>query len=152
MKEFKDINEVLDFAIIAEQEAFEFYTSLADNAGTQEMKEVFEQFAKEEIGHKAKLQDIKHTGIIETDFSGKISDLKLSDYLVDIIAYPGMSYSEALIVAIKKEHAAYKLYMDLSKIISSSEMKNAFRMLANEESKHKLRFEVEYDENVLREN
>ena len=64
MKEFENINDILDFAINSEQEAVDFYTELANNAKNDEMKEVFSQFAKEEVGHKAKLMKIKETIII----------------------------------------------------------------------------------------
>ena len=44
------------------------------------------------------------------------------------------------------------LYMNLSNKTANKELKDLFLMLAMEESKHKLRFEIEYDENVLKEN
>jgi rubrerythrin len=46
----------------------------------------------------------------------------------------------------KKEKAAFRLYMDLSDRASDLSMKELFMALAVEESKHKLRFEVEYVE------
>jgi rubrerythrin len=63
-----------------------------------------------------------------------------------------MSYQEALIVAMKKEKSAFKLYSDLAKIAPTGDMKDLFNGLAMEESKHKLRFEIEYDEYVLKDN
>jgi rubrerythrin len=42
--------------------------------------------------------------------------------------------------------------MDLSERAENEEMRELFQMLAQEESKHKLRFELEYDDYVLREN
>ena len=63
-----------------------------------------------------------------------------------------MTYEEALILAMKKEKAAFKLYSALAEKAPNEGLKNVFLGLAMEESKHKLRFEVEYDEFVLREN
>jgi rubrerythrin len=63
-----------------------------------------------------------------------------------------MSYRDTLVLAIKREKAAFKLYTDLSEKASDKEMKALFLSLAIEESKHKLRFELEYDEYVLRDN
>lgn len=63
-----------------------------------------------------------------------------------------MTYQDALVLAMKKEKSAFKLYMNLSNKIANKELKDLFLMLAMEESKHKLRFEIEYDENVLKEN
>ena len=151
MKEFKNINDILDFAINAEQEAVEFYTSLADRFSDSNLKEVFEQFAREEVSHKAKLMTIKSTGTLNPG-EKHITDLKVGDYLVDIEPKPGMSYQDALVIAMKKEKAAFKLYMDLSEKTGDPLSKSLFLSLAMEESKHKLRFEIEYDEYVLREN
>jgi rubrerythrin len=82
----------------------------------------------------------------------KVMDLKIADYVVTVTASPDMPYSDALIVAMKKEKAAFKLYMTLSNRAETTELKDLFLSLALEESKHKLRFELEYDEFVLREN
>jgi rubrerythrin len=151
MNEFKSINEILDFAINAEQEAVDFYTGLANNAKHQEMKEVFEDFAGEEKKHKARLMNVKQTGIMESA-KEKVMDLKIAEYTVAVVARPDMPYQDALIVAMKKEKAAFKLYMALSERAENKDIKDLFYSLAIEESKHKLRFEIEYDEFVLREN
>jgi rubrerythrin len=63
-----------------------------------------------------------------------------------------LSYEEALILAMKKEKAAFKLYSALSERTDQTSMKELFQMLALEESKHKLRFELEYDDYILKEN
>jgi rubrerythrin len=151
MKGFNSINDILDFAIMAEQEAVDFYSGLAGSATDDHIRKIFLDFAKEEIGHKAKLTNIKHSGTL-TLGGGTIPDMKVSDYLVDVEVKPGLSYQDALIVAMKKEKAAFKLYMDLSEKAGDEAFKTLFLGLAMEESKHKLRFEIEYDEYVLREN
>lgn len=79
-------------------------------------------------------------------------DLKISDYVVNVKPTPEMTYEEALIVAMKKEKAAFKLYTNLAAKAPNENLKDVFLSLATEESKHKLRFEVEYDDYVLREN
>ncbi|MCK7496007.1 MAG: ferritin family protein [Comamonadaceae bacterium] len=151
MKEFNSINDILDFAINAEQEAVDFYNQLAENSKTNDMKTVFTQFAQEEIGHKARLTKIKNEGIYKLE-KEEIADLKIADYLVSAKATPNMSYQDALVLAMKKEKSAFKLYLELSNRAKNTDMKNVFLSLAQEESKHKLRFELEYDEFVLREN
>ena len=151
MKKFDSIDEILDFAINAEQEAVDFYNQLAENAKTEDMRLVFTSFAQEEIGHKARLTTIKKEGSYKAEIK-QIADLKISDYTVDIKPTPDMTYQEALVLAMKKEKAAFKLYYDLAKVANNIEMRDIFLSLAQEESKHKLRFEIEYDEYVLREN
>lgn len=151
MKEFESINDILDFAINAEQEAVEFYTRLSELTKTTDMQQVFAQFAGEEISHKARLMNMKESGIVVMP-AEKVADLKIADYTVSVRPTPEMSYADALILAMNKEKAAFKLYTALAQRTSDNDVKNLFLMLAQEESKHKLRFELEYDEFVLREN
>jgi rubrerythrin len=151
MEEFKSADDILDFAIASEQESIDFYTDLAKQTKSKAMKEVFLQFAKEEMGHKTRLIKIKKDQSFE--FRGEaVTDLQIADYLVDMEPKPDMNYKEALIVAMKKEKAAFKLYTNLANIAPDSTLSNVFLSLAQEEAKHKLRFEIEYDEHVLSEN
>ncbi len=151
MNQFKSVDEILDFAIDAEQDAVEFYTKLAESTHNLQMKTVFGEFAQEEMKHKARLMGIKQTGIMESS-KEKVMDMKVADYMAHVTVSPDMTYADALIVAMKKEKAAFKLYLALSERVADSSMKALFLSLAQEESKHKLRFEIEYDENVLKEN
>ena len=151
MKEFHSINDILDFAINAEQEAVNFYTSLADRSKNAAMKQVFVDFAREEMKHKSMLMGIREHG--KFDFPEvKVRNLRIADYLVNIKPTATMTYEEALILAMQKEKKAFMLYMHLSEQVEDPSMKKLFLSLAQEESKHKLRFELEYDEYLLREN
>jgi rubrerythrin len=145
MIQWNKIDEVLDFAISEEEAAAEFYTGLAERAEHPAMRGVFEGFAREEQGHKAKLLAVK-AGEVVIGAKDQVVDLKIGDYLVNVEPDPGMSYQDALIVAMKKEKAAFKLYQDLAAIVQDEKVKNVFLALAQEEAKHKLRFEIEYDD------
>ena len=79
-------------------------------------------------------------------------DLKIGDYLVEEATGPELDYPGALILAMKKEKSAFKLYSDLADSTEDENLNNTFVALAQEEAKHKLRFEIEYDQNVLTEN
>jgi rubrerythrin len=52
----------------------------------------------------------------------------------------------------KREKTAFKLYSDLAAIIQDANLRKVFLSLAQEEAKHKLRFELEYDEHILTDN
>ncbi len=151
MKEFRTIDDILQFAMNEEQKAVDFYTILAENSKNEDMKKVFESFAQEEIGHKARLARIRKEGLYVVA-ENNITDLKIADYQTDVEPHADMDYEQALIVAMKKEKSAFRLYSDLADRAPNQEMKELFQSLALEESKHKLRFELEYDEYVLREN
>lgn len=153
------IDEILDFAIGEEQLAADFYTRLAAATDRPAMQKVFTGFAQEELGHKAKLEAVKrgasHGGGSAMLGPGeRVIDLKIGDYLVDVEPDAGgeLDYQKALTIAMKKEKAAFRLYSDLAASAASPELKALFLGLAQEEARHKLRFEVEYDEHVLREN
>jgi len=151
IQEFNTSNDILQFAIGREQESVDLYSGLSETARNPEMKKVFEQFANEERGHKKRLQNIQSSG--QFKFTPKeVQDIKVGDYLVDVEPHPGMSYQEALIVAMKKEKAAFKLYSALAAKVSDQLLRSLFDSLAQEESRHKLRFELEYDEVVLKDN
>jgi len=151
MKEFKHVDEILVFAIEQEQKAVEFYTSLAKEAHSGEIKKVFLEFAGEEIKHKQRLTRIREEGVF-TMPKQQVADLKIGDYIVDVKASGKLSYEETLVLAMKREKAAFKLYSNLAERAPNDELKEIFETLAMEESRHKLRFELEYDEYVLREN
>ena len=151
MKEFESINDILDFAIASEQEAVEFYTGLSEQTSNDAMKKVFIQIANEEKGHKSRLIRIKEKELFEFK-EEKVVDLKISDYMVTSEPKSDMTYQDFLFVAMNKEKAAFKLYSDLAKIAPNNQLSEIFLSLAQEEAKHKLRFEVEYDDNVLRNN
>lgn len=151
MKEFKHVDEILVFAIEQEQKAVDFYTGLAKDAHSEEMKKVFLEFAGEEIRHKQRLTRIREEGVF-TMPKQQVADLKIGDYIIDVKASGKLSYEEALVLAMKREKAAFKLYSNLAERAPNDELKEIFESLAMEESRHKLRFELEYDEYVLREN
>jgi rubrerythrin len=152
MGQYKNIDNIMNFAIEEEQLAYEFYLNLATKLSNKEMKNIFEGFAKEEIGHKAKLIKIQEEGLTNSFTIENIADLKMEEYIVNVKPTPDMTYQDALVLAMKKEKSAFKLYSNLAKIANSEELKNLFLLLAQEEAKHKLRFEIEYDEYVLKEN
>ena len=152
MKEFKSVEDILNFAIRDEQRAADLYTSLAKRSRNREMQKIFEQFSAEDLGHKKKLEKIRKGGRIAL-FDKKVQDLKIGDYLVEVsTSRDDLSYQDALIIAMKEEKAAFKLYSDLASRIEEASLRVIFLMLAQEEAKHKLRFEIEYDDYILREN
>ena len=145
------VDAILDFAIEKEEDAAQFYAGLADKMDRPGMKKVFLDFSEEEKRHKAKLISVKG-GKVMIKSEKKILDLKIGDNLVEIDLSGDIGYQEALILAMKAEKAAYKLYTDLAASTDDGGLQELFTGLAQEEAKHKLRFEVEYDDVILTEN
>ncbi len=151
MNDWNNINDILDYAIEREQEASDFYMSMAAIAKHRHMAEVFEGFAREEAAHKARLESIKVKDLFDSN-PRTIKDLQIGDYLVADEPNEDTDYQSALILAMKKEKAAYRLYSDLAALTTDPAVQNVFARLAQEEARHKLRFEVEYDDHILTEN
>ncbi|RLD37164.1 MAG: rubrerythrin [Bacteroidetes bacterium] len=151
MKNFQTVDEILDFAIENEQNAADFYFKLADITRDKSIRETFTLYANEEIGHKEKLISIKKEGVFQLE-EQSILDMKVADYVVRQAVFENMSYQDALILAMKREKAAYRLYMKLSSKTDDKQFKDLFIGLAQEEAKHKMAFEIEYDNVILREN
>jgi rubrerythrin len=151
MEDLTTFENVIDFAIKNEIEANKMYMELANTTTISGMKEVFEGFAKEEAGHKAKLEAIK-SGNFALPLDTNVQDLRIGDFLVDVEPEPDMSYQEVLVFAMKKEKEAFKLYTTLANFTDDANLKETFFALAQEEANHKLRFEIEYDDNILTDN
>lgn len=145
------VDEILDYAIDQEQQAADFYEDVAQRAETADMRKILLDFAAEEKRHKMILQDVK-SGEHELTPEQEVLDLKIADYLVEVEVTKNLSYQDALIIAMKRERAAYELYTDMSSKIPESHLKEVLEGLAKEEAKHKLFFEAEYDERVLMDN
>jgi rubrerythrin len=149
MEHFESAEEILEFAIEREVESHDFYMRLAESVERPLMRKVFEDFAAEELGHKAKLEAAKRGQILLGQ--PQVQSLGIADYLTDVEPKAEMSYQDALVLAMKKEKAAYRLYLDLAAIAEAEELTDIFLSLAQEEAKHKLRFEIEYDDEILKE-
>jgi rubrerythrin len=157
MQAWSSIDQVLDYAIREEEAAAEFYTQLAEQTERPAMRQALESFAQEELRHKQRLLAIKGGGAASGlplrrkprgIAAQPVADLRLADYLVEMVPSPFMSYRELLVVAMHKEKAAFKLYTDLAAGASDDQVRATFLSLAQEEARHKLHFEIEYDDTM----
>ena len=57
--EFGSVDEILEFAIKKEEEAAQFYSEWAGKAESSRIRQIFDEFAAEEKGHKEKLLRVK---------------------------------------------------------------------------------------------
>jgi len=148
--EFENLEAIVDFAIDKEQEAAEFYQKISeeeeDFSGSKQM---FAEFAAEEKKHEKILLEFKSKGVSKSlqDYQLKwITDIKRSNYLVDLSYEQGMPYNEILLLAMKREEKALKLYNDFLETADTDESKRLFKVLCQEEAKHKLALETMYDD------
>ncbi|MEJ2586176.1 MAG: ferritin family protein [Deltaproteobacteria bacterium] len=144
---FESFEEIMEYAIGKEIEAAQFYEEASRKEKFSGVKDVFQSFAAEERKHQAMLEGFSKENIDAYPVE-KIPDLKRSDYLVDLEYEPGMAYEDILKLAMKREEKAFKFYSDFSKQATQPEHKKLFDILAQEESKHKLRLETIYDDHM----
>ena len=147
MQTWDSVDDILQYAIGQEDEASQLYARLATQTKKPGMRQLYEGFAREEEGHKVKLMAIKAEKLLQPA-RGQTVDMKITDYLVEPEAGPEMGYRDALILAMKREKAAFRLYSDLAEQSADPGLKATLLSLAQEEAKHKLRFEIEYDDTV----
>jgi rubrerythrin len=147
--DFENLEALIAFAIEKEKEAADFYEENSESEMMSGKRQMLKEFAAEERKHQRMLEDFLATGVAEKieDYRFEwITDIKRSDY-VDTIAYkPGMAYNELLMLAMKREEAALKLYNELLDKADSDGAKSLFKMLCQEEAKHKLALETLYDD------
>ena len=142
---FETFTEIMDFAIEKEKEAAAFYEEASKMEKFSGAKETLESFAKEERKHQNMLENFSKENV-EVYTIEKIPDLKRSDYLVDIEYEPGMSYPDLLRLAMKREEKSLKFYTNFAEGADTEDHKKLFQVLAQEESKHKLKLETMLDD------
>ena len=137
--------EVVELAITREIEAYHFYMALSKRVQSKQMRKVFEDFAQEELEHKQKLElEILKTGrtypidqpLPEPTGPYIISN---SNELLD------MDYRDTLLLCIEKEDASFRTYINLLPSVADEQAKETLLAIAEQEIKHKLRFQTEYD-------
>ncbi|MFZ0447765.1 MAG: ferritin family protein [Desulfatiglandaceae bacterium] len=144
---FNDFKEVIEFAIGKEKEAIVFYEEVGSQEAFSGGRDVFRKFAEEERKHQALLEGFLSGERPVDGYKFKwIPDMKRSDYLVDLTYEKNMAYADMLRLAMKREEKALALYRHLEKETDKEDLRNIFKMLRQEEAKHKLALETLYDD------
>lgn len=145
--DFESFEDLINFAIEKEVEAVSFYEEASRQETYAGAKETFQEFALEERKHQSMLEGYLKGEYKVSDYKFKwIPDMKRSDYLVDIEYQKGMHYEDMLRLAMKREEKSLKLYNELGKKTEKEELVTLFKMLSQEEAKHKLTLEILYDD------
>jgi len=148
---FTNIDEIIDFAIEKEKEAAEFYQSVSEKEQFSGKKDMLQEFSAQERKHQKLLEDLKAGNVDRKldDYDFKwIKDIKRSDYVDDIEYHPGLDYKDILMFAMQREEKALKLYNEMYDNAQTEEQKKVFKMLRQEEAKHKLSLETMYDDHM----
>ncbi|MBN2594608.1 MAG: ferritin family protein [Sedimentisphaerales bacterium] len=138
--------DILEYAISKEIEAYYFFLALAGRVEDPKMRQVFEDLAAEELEHKAKLElEILKTGktLPEEQIPPGRPE---SDYIISDSDLPlDLDYNDMLLLGIEKEAAAFRMFVNLMPGVQDEESREVLMALAEEEVRHKIRFQTEYD-------
>ena len=144
---FDSFEEIVSFAIEKEKEAAAFYTDAASQEPFTGVKDALKEMAAEEQKHEAMLRNLEGNKELLKDYKFKwVPDMKRSDYMVDMTYEPGMHYSDILRLAMKREEQALAMYNELQKKAGNEEHAKVFKVLCQEEAKHKMFLETLYDD------
>lgn len=140
------IEQAIDYAIQREQESADMYLNLAKRVADKSLVQALLQFAKEELGHKKKLE-------FEKILIGK--SLHQNQVILDVdptlfqssspTNYIDFTIEDLLFLAVKKEEMAFRVYTELAARTKDPQLKTVLLQLAEEEVRHKIRFEIEYN-------
>jgi rubrerythrin len=146
MGKVDSVEKILEYAISREVEAYYFCLALAGRVDTPRMRQVFEDMAAEELEHKAKLELEMIKMGITLPTQQMPAGRPESDYIIsDSDAPLDMDYADMLLLGVEKEDAAFRTYVNLIPNVKDEESREVLLALAQEEVRHKLRFETEYD-------
>lgn len=144
---FGSVEDIINFAIEKEKEAVSFYKDLSELETASGAKETFQKFSKEEEKHVTMLENFLKNKKLADEYQFKnITDLKISDYLVDVKYDKNMSYPDRLRLAMKREEKSLAMYKELSSQANDNEQLKIFNILAQEEATHKQIIETIYDD------
>ena len=140
--EFNTFEDVLDFAILQEKAAQQFYAQMANRVADPDVQDFYRSLVEEEASHELKLQGLKRHeySLYEPD----MESLRNSGYLDAMPVDEDISLTEALQYAMKKERSARMLYKVLSEKVQPRELKTLFEELAEQESEHADYFAEKY--------
>lgn len=149
MENITTIGEILEFAIEREAEAVEFYMAMAEKVKVPSVQKLFEDLAGEEMEHKSRLElEVMKEGIVARTV-GVLPETVGGGLMVDISQVrEQMIYTEALNLGIQKEKRSFRLYVRLAGLITEEELREILVSLAEEEARHMVALEEQYNNEV----
>jgi rubrerythrin len=139
--------EVIREAIRKEADAAAFYRMAGERVESG-INKTFLDMAAEEEKHRKLLEELDWETVENYELKD-VPDLEISEFLEDVPFDETMTYQDAIRMAIKNEEKSHNLYLISAKRFADNpKMEKLFKMLAQEEAKHKLKLEEIYDDEV----
>ena len=139
----KEFAGIIDMAIAAEIEAYEFYKEVEATVSDPSLKTLFKEFAGEEEVHRTALEGIKEKEIQNFSF------LEGADYKVsEVVELPKLSItmkpSDANRACYEERGRAMKIYRNFATATTTLKKQKILASLANMEEAHKTKMEGLY--------
>jgi len=141
-----ELTDLLDTALYREIASQALYTAAWDKTQDPGAKALIKELAEEELKHSQAIKRLKEKGLEKGGWQrDRISDLKISEYLIgpDTIEEAGLQ--ETLVFAMKREQQAIEFYSKMMSVMRDEAAKRLCAKLVQEELKHKLKLETLYD-------
>ncbi len=136
--------QILELAITRELESYHFYMALSENVNSEQICSLFEGLAAEELEHKKRLElEVLKRGHVLPPYE-KLAPAEHSFFVPELNAKLDIDYKDVLLLGIEKEQASFESYINLLTTTKDPEVRQMLMELAEEEVRHKVRFESEY--------
>ncbi len=143
MPEQQTTCDVIRLAIQREEEAYSFFMAMSRAVKSIGIVSMFKDLAEEELEHreKLKLELMKLGEVVGPDDTSKLTE---DLFYIEADEFEQIDYADMLRLCMEKEDISFRLYLDIATQVHHEESREALLALAEEELRHKIRFENEY--------
>lgn len=150
MAKFNTAEDILRLAIGREVEANVFYNLLTQFVDDPQVRALCSELASEELEHKGllELELMKLGNVVKPPSAADMKNTTLPkplDTMLEMAKVSQMDLEKVVLLAMEKEKTAFRLYMDLLGSVSDADCRETIMNIAEEEARHKISFEFEYD-------
>lgn len=137
---YNSVTDILAYVLGNERNDDLFYRSLSAATDNPVLSDLFTYLADEETEHIRKIElEIQKLGKVVPTV--EFVESKDVSYLIE----DGIQPKEILELAIEKEKDAFRLYCEMGAIASNEDVKDCLFELAEEEVRHKMKLEKQYN-------
>lgn len=138
-----ELKDIINFAIENEVDAYEFYRDAANKVEDENLKQIFNELAEEELEHKKFLEDFLVSDADKIELDVEV-DYKITEEIDKPKLNVDMTFRDAIALAMKNEEEAMDMYSNLAAACLDPEQKELFLGLVKMEQTHKTRLEEIY--------
>ena len=141
----KKVSEIINQAILREEEAFDFYMDIHGKVTEPAVKETLEFIAGEEKKHREFLVKYRDGGFgVDSLRMNDPVDYKIAEHLEEPPVSEDMRSEQVYLVAAHRELQSYLFYSELAELHAAGELNEMLLKIASEELKHKEKMEYLY--------